>query len=127
MFQQINPRIYSYEPDLYGEDKYVTDEERTVSKVTFEETNDFKFSAAYETYSKAFDDASSEEDRQRLNDLVSQLSNDEISYSRFYKEINYFREDASGRRFGRARIFGQRKRAYRRDQVDKDRNKRHKR
>lgn len=105
----------------------MTSEEGTVSKVTFEDVTDFKFSAAYEVYSRAFDEASNDENRQSLNDLVSQLSRDEISYSHFYRDINSFREDTGGRGFRRARIFGQRKRAYRRDQVEKDRNKRHRR
>lgn len=105
----------------------MTSEEETVSKVTFEDVTDFKFSAAYEAYSRAFDEAPNEVDRQSLNDLVSQLAKDEISYSHFYRDINSFREDTGGRGFRRARIYGQRKRAYRRDQVEKNRNKRHRR
>ncbi len=105
----------------------MTSEEETVSKVTFEDVTDFKFSAAYEAYSRAFDEAPNEEDKQILNDLVSQLAKDEISYSHFYRDINSFRDDTGGRGFRRARIYGQRKRAYRRDQVEKNRNKRHKR
>ncbi len=102
-------------------------EEEQVSKLTFEEVADFKFSAAYEAYSKAFDEVPGDEQRRILNDLVTQLSRDEISYGRFYGEINQFREDSNGRQFRRARIQGQRKRAYRRDQVERDRSKRHKR
>lgn len=102
-------------------------EEEQVSKLTFEDIVDFKFSAAYEAYSKAFDDVQGAEQRRQLNDLVSQLSRDEISYGRFYGDINQFREDEGGRQFRRARIYGQRKRAYRRDQVERDRSKRHKR
>lgn len=105
----------------------MTEAEEPVSKVAFEEMNDFKFAAAYEAYSKAFDDVEGAEQRRQLNDLVSQLSRDEISYGRFYSEINQFREDEGGRQFRRARIYGQRKRAYRRDQVERDRSKRHKR
>ncbi len=105
----------------------MTEAEEPVSKVAFEEMNDFKFAAAYEAYSKAFDDVQGAEQRRQLNDLVSQLSRDEISYGRFYSEINQFREDEGGRQFRRARIYGQRKRAYRRDQVERDRSKRHKR
>jgi hypothetical protein len=102
-------------------------EEAPVSKVTFDEISDFKFTAAYEAYSKAFDDVSGAEQRQRLNDLVSQLSTEEISYGRFYGELNQFREEADGREFRRVRIQGQRKRAYRRDQQERDRHKRHRR
>lgn len=102
-------------------------EEEPVSKVTFEGINDFKFSAAYEAYSKAYDEVPGAEQRRQLNDLVSQLSKDEISFGRFYGEINRFREDAGHRQFRRVRIQGQRKRAYRRDQAERDRHKRHKR
>lgn len=102
-------------------------EEEQVSKLIFEDVLDFKFSAAYEAYSKAFDEVLGAEQRRHLNDLVSQLSKDEISYGQFYGEINRFREYAGGHQFRRARIQGQRKRAYRRDQVERDRSKRHKR
>ena len=105
----------------------MTEAEEPISKVTFEEMNDFKFAAAYEAYSKAFEDVQGAEQRRQLNDLVSQLSRDEISYGRFYSSINQFREDEGGRQFRRARIYGQRKRAYRRDQAERDRSKRHKR
>ncbi len=102
-------------------------EEGPVDKLEFSGIADFKFSAAYEAYSKAFDEASHEDARKRLNELVAMLSSNEMSYPRFYSELNQFREDSGGREFRRARISGQRKRAYRRDQMEKDRNKRHKR
>ncbi len=91
------------------------------------DTADFKFSAAYEVYSKAFDDAPGDEERSKLNELLSRLSKNEISYPRFYSEMDQYRKDAGGRGFRRARIQGQRKRAYRRDQVERERSKRHKR
>jgi hypothetical protein len=102
-------------------------EEGPVDKLEFSENVDFKFSAAYEAYSKAFDEVSHEETKKKLNELVAKLSSSEMSYPRFYSELNQFREDSGGREFRRARISGQRKRAYRRDQIEKDRNKRHKR
>lgn len=101
--------------------------EEAVPKVTFDDITDFKFTAAYEVYSKAFDEASGAEERQKLNDLLSRLSEKEISYPRFYSEINRFRADTGGRGFRRVRIYGQRKRAYRREQAERDRSKRHKR
>jgi len=105
----------------------VTAEEEPITKITFDDVTDFKFTAAYEVYSKAFDEISREEDRQQLNDLVTQLSSEEISYPRFYGEMSRFRGDPGAREFRRVRIQGQRKRAYRRDQQKRDRIKRHKR
>lgn len=101
--------------------------EEQVTKIAADDNTDFKFAAAYEAYSRAFDEASREEERQTLNDLLTKLSSKEMSYGSFYREISRYREDAGGRGFRRVRIHGQRKRAYRRDQVDRDRNKRHKR
>lgn len=103
-------------------------EEDPVSKITFEKVADFKFKAAYEAYSSLFDEADDKEERMMLNSTISHLFDEEISYPRFYGEINRFREGAGGgRRFGRVRVKGQRKWAYRRDQQEKNRNKRHKR
>ena len=102
-------------------------EEEKVSKVVFNQTADFKFAAAYETYSQSFDNVDDNEERLRLNNIISQLSNNEISYSQFYREINQYREESQGREFRRAQIKGQRKFAYRRDQQEKDRIKRHRR
>lgn len=101
--------------------------EEPVSKVTFEKKMDFKFSAAYEVYSKAFDEVSDSGKRKQLNDLVSRLSRDEMSFPRFYREIDQFREDTGGREFRRAKIQGQRKQAYRHEQLEKDRSKRYRR
>lgn len=102
-------------------------EEQTVSKITFDATNDFKFAAAYEAFSKTFDENNVSERKEQLNDLVTRLSNDEISYPLYYSELNRFREGKDSREFRRVRIQGQRKRAYRRDQQEKERVKRHKR
>ncbi len=101
-------------------------EKEPVTKLTFE-NSDFKFLAAYEAYSKVFDDSSEEEVRLKLNELVSQLSTDEISYSRFYSQMGEFREESNGREFRRTRIKGSRKFAYRRKEQERDRIKRHKR
>ena len=101
-------------------------EKEPVNKVTFEKS-DFKFLAAYEAYSKVFDDSPEEEVRLKLNELVSQLSADEISYPRFYSRMGEFREESDGREFRRTRIQGSRKFAYRRKEQERDRIKRHRR
>lgn len=101
-------------------------ENETTEKVTFD-NSDFKFLAAYEAYSKVFDDVTEEEVKQKLNELVTQLSSDEIGYPQFYGSLGQFREESNGRQFRRARIEGSRKFAYRRKQQERDRIKRHKR
>ena len=103
-------------------------EEEPVSKIVFDEAKDFKFLAAYKGYSEAFDNASNSETKSRLNELITQLSDGEISYRRFYNEVNNLRGDVDSRQYyTRSRIQSQRKRAYRRDQQKIERIKRHKR
>ena len=100
-------------------------EEESITKLTFDST-DFKFLAAYEAYSKVFDDAT-EGVKQELNEMLTKLSADEISYPRFYSRISQFREEGESREFRRVRIKGSRKFAYRRKEQERNRIKRHKR
>lgn len=106
----------------------MAEEEEPISKVMIEDIDDFKLKAAYRAYSTFYNATDSTEDRLKLNDLISKLLNKEMSFGSFYSELNQYRE-RSGRdqQFKRARIKGQRKRAYRRDQQEKERIKRHKR
>jgi hypothetical protein len=103
----------------------VATEEESITKLTFDST-DFKFLAAYEAYSKVFDDAT-EVVKQELNEMLTKLSADEISYPRFYSRISQFREEGESREFRRVRIKGSRKFAYRRKEQERNRIKRHKR
>jgi hypothetical protein len=103
----------------------VATEEESITKLTFDNT-DFKFLAAYEAYSKVFDDAT-EDVKQELNEMLTKLSADEISYPRFYSRISQFREEGESREFRRVRIKGSRKFAYRRKEQERNRIKRHKR
>ena len=99
-----------------------------VSKLSFDHASDFKFTAAYDLYSKLFDESPSPDNRNVLNDIISKLFNAEISYPAYYREVNHLRKDLdSSQRFTRTRIQGQRKRAYRRDQQERERIRRHKR
>ena len=100
-------------------------EEESITKLTFDST-DFKFLAAYGVYSKVFDDAT-EGVKQELNEMLTKLSADEISYPRFYSRISQFREEGESREFRRVRIQGSRKFAYRRKEQERNRIKRHKR
>ncbi len=100
--------------------------EEPVSKVDFDQMTGFKFQAAYKAYSELFDELSDEE-KQALNDNIYRLYNNDINYTQFYDKVNEYRGNAvRGRWFHRKRIRGQRKRAYRRDQQEKNRIKRHK-
>lgn len=88
---------------------------------------DFKFIAAYQAYSKSFDNAKDEEQRKTLNEVVSKLYENKISYSQFYVEVNRFIEGSErGGEFKRVRIEGQRKRDYQRDERKKERSSRYK-
>lgn len=121
-------RFISADLPFQNEDTLVTVEEKPVSKVVLNELADFKFTAAYQAYSKSFDNADGAEERRMLNNIISQLFNKEISYPHFYREINqHLGGSGRSREFARTRIKGQRKRAYRRDQQEKERIKRHRR
>jgi hypothetical protein len=105
----------------------VSQEEETVSKLSFTDVTDFKFLAAYGKYSELFDNADIEKKLQ-LNDVVSRLNNNEIDYSTFYYELNKLSETQEQlRRFHRSSIKGQRKRAYNKDQQKRRSITRHKR
>jgi len=102
-------------------------EDDPVSKIKFDLLTGFKFKAAYKTYSEIFDNVEDAEDKRDLNDGISKLHDDEISYSRYYDEIEKHRENSGKkRRYFRARIKGQRKWAYNRSQQEKNRIRRHK-
>jgi hypothetical protein len=102
-------------------------DEESIYKVTFEQMTDFKFIAAYDGYSKAWDHQQGIEEKRRLNGLISQLFNKEISYHQFYREIDqYTRGSSEDREFSRMKIQGERKRDYRRKEQRRSRQKRHK-
>jgi hypothetical protein len=102
--------------------------EEAVEKKVFDNT-DFKFGAAYGVYSERFEQSKSDEERQRLNDLIVNLDSNEISYPDFYEEVSKSdREEGERRyRFHRTRISGSRKFAARKAEQKSDRVKRHKR
>jgi hypothetical protein len=100
--------------------------EEPVERIVFENA-DFKFKAAYEVYASKFEESQGSEERQRLNELISMLEAEEISYPRFYNEV----KDDGGpgdrrHRFYRTSVKGSRKFAYRRAQQKKRRIERHK-
>lgn len=102
-------------------------ENEAVEKKEFQDT-DFKFNAAYGVYSSKFDEATEDEGKTRLNDLITKLHAEEISYPEFYEEMQKSEADGERRyRFHRTRIDGSRKFAYRREEQKKDRIRRHRR
>jgi len=102
--------------------------EEPVLKIKFDQPTVFKFQAAYKAYSELFDESTETDERRILNDSISKLYGNEISYIQFYKKIDQCRDyPGKGWRFHRTKIKGKRKWAYRRDQQEKNRLSRHKR
>ena len=101
-------------------------EKEAVERKVFQKT-DFKFIAAYNVYSNKFNESDDDEERQRLNELITMLSEDELSYPSFYEEMSKDDPDARRYRFHRSHIESTRKFAYRRAEQKTDRLKRHKR
>lgn len=93
-----------------------------VKKVSFE-SSDFKFTAAYNEYLKNFQETEEEEEKTRLNDLITSLNNSEISYPDFYNEVKGGEDKY---RFHRTKITSVRKYQYRKDEQKAGRIKRHK-
>ena len=100
-------------------------EEQIPEKLTFE-TTDFKFIAAYQAYSKAFN-AADPPIKAELNKVINSLHDGGIDYNMFYATVNRYIEGSDrGREFRRARIEGTRKQEYQKDERKKGRNERYK-
>jgi hypothetical protein len=96
--------------------------EDKIDKMTFN-NKDFKFQTAYNTYVNAFDEAEDSEDKEQLNEVITRLHNDEISYPDFYTMV---KNNESSQRLYRPRIETSRKFAYRKKVQKEARSKRHK-
>ena len=94
-----------------------------VEKLTFT-GGDFKFNIAYNEYSKRFDESEIEEEKVKLNEIITKLFEKEIDYPEFYEIIK--QETDPRYRYHRSKIGSSRKFAYRREQQKIDRIKRHK-
>jgi hypothetical protein len=106
--------------------KQKTNEE--VKKLMIDKPSDFRFHAAYIAYSEAWDQSASEETRTELNEIISSLSKEEISYSDFYKMLGQYGTRGSQHHiYPRKRIETQRKRDWRKRQTREARNARHRR
>lgn len=95
----------------------------SVKKLSFDNM-DFKFKAAYGQYAEKFDQSQSEERKNQLNEAITQLHKNELSYQDFYAAIDDDSEDQ--KKFYRAKISTTRKFAYRANERKVDRIKRHK-
>ncbi len=97
------------------------------SKLAIDRPQDFKFHVAYDAYSRAWDGNPSEAIRQKLNEVISDLSkNDtEDGYHAFYNAIQQYRKDLTSFRSPRTRIETQRKREWQRTSARDTRNRRH--
>jgi hypothetical protein len=96
-------------------------------KLLIDNPSDFQFHAAYLTYSNTYDKTTSSEIKERLNQYIASLQQNQIDYSTFYKNMDQYRVEANPqRRYRRTRIEVQRKREWRRKAQKLQRNERHK-
>jgi len=110
------------------ETKPETEETQTeeIKKLLIDDPSDFKFHAAYMAYSETWGKLSSPETKKELNDILTSLSKDEVSYSNFYRTLDEYRRQGSKHfEFSRERIETQRKRDWRQKETRSQRNQRH--
>jgi hypothetical protein len=101
-------------------------EEQAPEKIVYNDKPDFKFMAAYEAYVKAFDSVTDPAVKAALNDALTKLHDDKMDYNFFYSTINqHIQGSDKGGSFRRARIEGQRKREYEKDERKRGRNERY--
>lgn len=98
-----------------------------VTKLLIDKPSDFKFHAAYLAYSGTWNKVTSPDTRTELNNILTSLSKEEMSYSSFYRALDDYRRRGSKHyEFSRERIETQRKRDWRKKQTRSQRNQRHK-
>ena len=97
-----------------------------VTKLLVDRPSDFRFHAAYLAYSETWDKIISQETKTELNEIMSSLYKEEISYSSFYTRLDEYRRQGSKHyAFPRQRIETQRKRDWRKRQNKDMRNARY--
>jgi len=101
-----------------------------VDKLLIDQPSDFRFHAAYLIYSSAWDKNTSQEVREKLNELMEALSKNEMDYERFYQEINRYRAEFNPEHFSgdmrtKTYIETQRKKDWRKREERDRRNARH--
>ena len=115
-------------PSASEESKEPNVNNESVLKLEIDKPSDFRFHAAYLTYSQAWDKTSSSEVKVKLNEIIEALSKNEIDCECFYERISQYRSDFT-QHYGGGRMFieTQRKKDWRRMQEKNARNERHKR
>jgi uncharacterized protein YdiU (UPF0061 family) len=102
-------------------------ESEAVTKLMIDSPSDFKFHAAYLTYSNIYDKTTNSETKKLLNQNISALQQNQIDYPTFYKNINQYRtEEGVQHNYGRTLIKTQKKREWRRKMQRHERIERHK-
>jgi uncharacterized protein YdiU (UPF0061 family) len=98
-------------------------------KLLIDNPSDFRFHAAYLTYSSAYDKTTNPESRRLLNENISALQQNQLDYPTFYRNISQYRTDEGGfqQGYGKTVIRTQKKREWHLKMQKRERNKRHKR
>jgi hypothetical protein len=91
-----------------------------VKKLDIDRPLNFKYHAAYLAYSQTWDENSSEEARNKLNDVMASLTDEEDSYSNFYSDLSQFRKESNDFS-GRSRIRTRSKREWRKSEANAER------
>ena len=96
-------------------------------KLLIDNLSDFRFHAAYLTYSDIYDKIANPETKKQLNQNIMALQQNQIDYPTFYKNIDQYRiVEGSQYSYGRTFIKTQKKREWRIKTQKRERNKRHK-
>jgi hypothetical protein len=100
-----------------------------LEKLFIDNPTDFRFHAAYLTYSNTYDKTFNPETKKQLNQNITALQQNQIDYSTFYRNISQYRSEDGGfqRSHGKTLIRTQKKREWHRKMQKRERNKRHKR
>jgi len=96
-------------------------------KLLIDNPADFRFHAAYLTYSDIYDKTANPETKKQLNQNITALQQNQIDYQTFYKNIDQYRTgEGSQYSYGRTLIKTQKKREWRRKMQKHERIERHK-
>jgi hypothetical protein len=104
-------------------------ESTSPEKLLIDNPSDFRFHAAYLTYSNTYDKTTNPETRKQLNQNITALQQNQIDYPTFYKNISQYRNEEGGFQYGYGKtlIRTQKKREWHVKMQKRERNKRHKR
>jgi hypothetical protein len=96
-------------------------------KLLIDNPADFRFHAAYLTYSDIYDKTANPETKKQLNQNIMALQQNQIDYPTFYKNIDQYRTgEGSQYSYSRTLIKTQKKREWRRKMQKHERIERHK-